>query len=53
MLQLKNLEGHIIILYDTDELIATQCATTMAQRGFENIFVVSHFCTLSCCAARD
>ena len=41
MLQFKNLEGHIIILYDTDELIATECATTMAQRGFENVFVVS------------
>ena len=53
MLQFKNLEGHIIILYDTDELIATECATTMAQRGFENVFVVSHFCDSCCCAARD
>ena len=50
MLQFKNLEGNIIILYDTDELIATECATTMAQRGFENVFVVSHFC--ACCGAR-
>ncbi|CBY38586.1 unnamed protein product [Oikopleura dioica] len=41
MLQFKNMEGHIIILYDTDELIATECATTMAQRGFENVFVLS------------
>jgi len=41
MLQFKNCEGKIIILYDVDELIATECATTMCQRGFENVFILS------------
>ena len=40
MLKFKNAEGKIIILCDVDEMIAIQCATTMCQRGFENVFVV-------------
>jgi len=40
MLKFKNVEGKIIILYDIDELVAVSSATTMAQRGFENVFVV-------------
>jgi len=41
MLQFKNVEGKIIILYDIDELVAIECATTMCQRGFENVFILS------------
>ena len=44
MLEYKNVDGKIIIIYDVDELLATDCAHQMVQRGFENIFVVSkHF----------
>ena len=42
MYQFRNVDGKIIILYDVDEFIATECAHKMAQRGFENIFVVSY-----------
>ena len=41
MHQYKNVEGKIIIIYDVDEFLATDCAHQMVQRGFENIFVVS------------
>lgn len=41
MLKFKNAEGKIIILCDVDEMIAIQCATTMCQRGFENVFILS------------
>ena len=42
MYQFRNVDGKIIILYDIDEFIATECAHKMAQRGFENVFVVSN-----------
>merc|ERR1711990_1406222 len=41
MHQYKNVEGKIIIIYDVDEFLATDCAHQMVQRGFENIFVLS------------
>jgi centrosomal protein CEP41 len=41
MLQFKNVEGKIIILYDIDELVAVESANTMCQRGFENVFILS------------
>ncbi|RXN36501.1 centrosomal of 41 kDa isoform X2 [Labeo rohita] len=37
----KNASGKIIILYDEDERIASQAATTMCERGFENLFMLS------------
>lgn len=37
----KNASGKIIIVYDEDERIASQAATTMCQRGFENLFMLS------------
>lgn len=37
----KNAAGKIIIVYDEDERIASQAATTMCQRGFENLFMLS------------
>ncbi|XP_063053825.1 centrosomal protein of 41 kDa [Engraulis encrasicolus] len=37
----KNVVGKIIIVYDDDERIASQAATTMCERGFENLFMLS------------
>ncbi|KAM4036733.1 centrosomal protein of 41 kDa [Anomaloglossus baeobatrachus] len=41
ILNYKNAHGKIIILYDEDERIASQAATTMCERGFENLFMLS------------
>ncbi|XP_067235981.1 centrosomal protein of 41 kDa [Chanodichthys erythropterus] len=41
VLDYKNTSGKIIILYDEDERIASQAATTMCERGFENLFMLS------------
>ncbi|XP_016160233.1 PREDICTED: centrosomal protein of 41 kDa [Ficedula albicollis] len=36
-----NAHGKIIIVYDNDERLASQAATTMCERGFENLFMLS------------
>ncbi|XP_063164767.1 centrosomal protein of 41 kDa isoform X2 [Candoia aspera] len=41
ILEYKNAHGKIIILYDDDERVASQAATTMCERGFENLFMLS------------
>ncbi|XP_013889244.1 centrosomal protein of 41 kDa [Austrofundulus limnaeus] len=41
MLEYKNAQGKIIVVYDEDEMIASQAATVMCQRGFENLFLLS------------
>ncbi|XP_030280459.1 centrosomal protein of 41 kDa [Sparus aurata] len=41
VLEYKNAAGRIIIVYDEDERIASQAATTMCERGFENLFLLS------------
>ncbi|XP_051007732.1 centrosomal protein of 41 kDa isoform X1 [Acomys russatus] len=41
ILEYKNARGKIIILYDGDERLASQAATTMCERGFENLFMLS------------
>ncbi|XP_045894530.1 centrosomal protein of 41 kDa isoform X1 [Micropterus dolomieu] len=41
VLAYKNAAGKIIIVYDEDERIASQAATTMCERGFENLFMLS------------
>ncbi|KAG8440078.1 hypothetical protein GDO86_006030 [Hymenochirus boettgeri] len=41
ILQFRNAHGKIIILYDEDERVAIQTATTMCERGFENLFMLS------------
>ncbi|KAG7214419.1 hypothetical protein INR49_006376 [Caranx melampygus] len=41
VLEYKNASGKIIIVYDEDERIASQAATTMCERGFENLFMLS------------
>ncbi|XP_053318053.1 centrosomal protein of 41 kDa [Spea bombifrons] len=41
ILEFKNSHGKIIILYDEDERMASQAATTMCERGFENLFMLS------------
>uniref|UniRef100_A0A1A7YPC4 Centrosomal protein 41 n=1 Tax=Iconisemion striatum TaxID=60296 RepID=A0A1A7YPC4_9TELE len=40
VLEYKNALGRIIIVYDEDERIASQAATTMCERGFENLFML-------------
>ena len=37
----KNQEGKIIVLYDNDELLAHRAATTLVQRGYDNLFILS------------
>lgn len=44
----RNAQGKIIILYDEDERMASQAATTMCERGFENLFMLSGGESLSC-----
>ncbi|XP_033940744.1 centrosomal protein of 41 kDa [Pseudochaenichthys georgianus] len=41
VLQYKNASGKIIIVYDEDERIASQSATVMCERGFENLYMLS------------
>ncbi|XP_072097500.1 centrosomal protein of 41 kDa isoform X3 [Mobula birostris] len=41
VLEYKNTPGKIILLYDEDERIASQAATTLCERGFENLFMLS------------
>uniref|UniRef100_A0A3Q4H6J2 Centrosomal protein 41 n=1 Tax=Neolamprologus brichardi TaxID=32507 RepID=A0A3Q4H6J2_NEOBR len=41
VLEYKNAPGKIIIVYDEDERIASQAATIMCERGFENLFMLS------------
>lgn len=41
ILQYRNKAGRIIVMYDEDERIATKAATTFAQRGFDNTFLLS------------
>lgn len=41
ILEYKNCVGRIIILYDEDERLASTAATTMVERGFDNIFIIS------------
>jgi len=41
MLRLKNRPGAIIVLYDDDESLASRCATTLTQRGYDNVFLLS------------
>ncbi|KAL0968647.1 hypothetical protein UPYG_G00269620 [Umbra pygmaea] len=41
VLDYKNMPGRIIIVYDEDERIAAQAATTMCERGFDNLFMLS------------
>ncbi|XP_042352639.1 centrosomal protein of 41 kDa [Plectropomus leopardus] len=41
VLEYKNSAGKIIIMYDEDERIASQAATIMCERGFENLFMLS------------
>uniref|UniRef100_A0A3B3U3Q4 Centrosomal protein 41 n=1 Tax=Poecilia latipinna TaxID=48699 RepID=A0A3B3U3Q4_9TELE len=40
VLEYKNALGKIIIVYDDDERIASLAATTMCERGFENLFML-------------
>jgi len=41
MYRFKNVDGKIIVIVDSDESIAPTFATTMIQRGYDNVFVLS------------
>ncbi|GFN97416.1 centrosomal protein of 41 kda [Plakobranchus ocellatus] len=41
MLNFKNKPGKIILLYDDDETISHRAATTLVQRGYDNLFMLS------------
>ena len=41
MLQLKNKPRAVIVVYDDDESIASKAATTLTQRGYDNVFMLS------------
>jgi len=41
MLRAKNQPGSIIVMLDWDETLASRVATTLTQRGYENVFLLS------------
>ena len=41
MLRLKNKLRAVIVVYDDDESIASKAATTLTQRGYDNVFMLS------------
>jgi rhodanese-related sulfurtransferase len=41
MLKFKNVEGKLIVVVDEDESLAARFATTLIQRGYDNVFVLS------------
>ncbi len=41
MLSYKNQPGKIIIVYDDDEKLCPKAATTLVQRGYDNLFLLS------------
>ena len=41
MLRVKNRPGHILVVCDNDETQASKFATTLTQRGYDNVFMLS------------
>ena len=41
MLRYRNAPGKLVILVDYDETVSAKCATTLVQRGYENVFMLS------------
>jgi len=41
MLAFKNKKDKLIVVYDYDELVASKFATTLVQRGYDNVFMLS------------
>ena len=41
VIRLKNKPRAVIVVYDDDESIASKAATTLTQRGYENVFMLS------------
>ena len=41
MLRVKNRPGHILVVCDNDESQASKFATTLTQRGYDNVFMLS------------
>lgn len=41
MLKFKNVDGKLIVVVDADESLSARFATTLIQRGYDNVFVLS------------
>ena len=41
MLMYKNKQGKLIVVYDYDESVASRFCTTLIERGYENVFMLS------------
>jgi rhodanese-related sulfurtransferase len=41
LLAYKNQPGKIIVVYDDDEKLAPKAATTLVERGYDNLFLLS------------
>ena len=41
LLAYKNQPGKIIVIYDEDEKIGTKAGTTLVERGYDNLFLLS------------
>ncbi|XP_057365560.1 centrosomal protein of 41 kDa-like [Daphnia carinata] len=41
LLKYKNHPEHVIVVYDEDEILAPQVATTLMERGYDNVFMLS------------
>jgi len=41
MFAYRNRPGKIVVVYDDDEMAASKAATTLAQRGYDNVFMLS------------
>ena len=41
MREFRNAAGKMIVVYDYDESVASRSATTLAQRGYDNVLMLS------------
>ena len=41
MREFRNVAGKMIVVYDYDESVASRSATTLAQRGYDNVLMLS------------
>lgn len=48
LLTFKNMPNKIIVVYDEDETLASRVASTLVQRGYDNIFMLSGGLKLAC-----
>ena len=41
MREFRNVPGKIVVVYDFDESVAARSATTLTQRGYDNVLMLS------------